>query len=325
MRRRDGCLKKKRSRDLTHDNINKEYLNHDIKQLRKILGPNSKDLDFFEEALQWPHKPQATLDAEWELLCSEYAKLTGSSKNHDGVEVPSMSDLCYYIGDWALKYADMGTNIPTSNGEPPTSHPYWARNQVLLFADNGKICPRLFKQELEDELFSLIHYANKETEEENIFNALMKVEEVVRWFFFAGDEWLPMMMDYVVEEYEKRLRRGLMQEQPTPFCDLLYEIIRGKNVARIPLQELLILMKDFVNQCEKIKHRDFSWAPHTSTFYNKLPVVSPPVHKNDNHQQINKNGGSHISKKKRYLYAVFFILGICMVLFAATYRHYVLQ
>ena len=22
----------------------------------------------------------------------------------DGEEVPSMSDLCYYIGDWAIKY-----------------------------------------------------------------------------------------------------------------------------------------------------------------------------------------------------------------------------
>jgi len=316
MRRRGGCLKKKRSRDLANDTI-KEYLNYDIKQLRKILGPDSKDLDFFEEALQWPHKPQATLDAEWDFLCSEYAKLTGSGKNHDGVEVPSMSDLCHYIGDWALKYADMGTNIPTSTGTPPTSPPYWARNQILLFADNGKICTRQFKQELEDELFYLIHYANKETDEESMFKALMKVEEVARWLFFAGDELLPMM-DYIMEEHEKRLRRGLIQEQQTPFCDLLFESIQGKNASRISIQKHLEQMKDFVSQCEKIKQRDFSWALQTSTLYNKLPIVSPPA-------QTNSPAHANPSNKKKIsFYAIFFILGMCVVLFGTAYMQYVL-
>jgi len=301
---------------LTQETFNPN-LSHDIKQLRRILGPGSKDLDFFEEALQWPHKPQATLDAEWDFLCSEYAKLTGSSKNYDGVEVPSMSDLCYYIGDWALKYADMGTNIPTCTGSPPNCHPYWARNQVLLHADNGKICPMIFKQELEDELFYMIHYGYKETDEDRIFKELTKAEEVVRWLFFAGDEWIPVMMEYILEDYEKRLRRGLIQEQATPFSDLLYDMVKGKDVSRVSMEEHLALIKDFVKQCEKVKHREFSWIRHKSTLYNKLPTTSPPKPK----KILSKHDTGFVQRSS--LYGVIFVFGICVVLLAATYPRYV--
>lgn len=47
----------------------------------------------------------------------------------------------------------------------------------------------------------------------------------MKHFFFAGND-LAQTFEYVCEEYEKRLRRGLVQVQTTPFSDLLYKIIK---------------------------------------------------------------------------------------------------
>ncbi len=47
----------------------------------------------------------------------------------------------------------------------------------------------------------------------------------MKCFFFAAGSDLAQIFDYVCEEYERRLRRGLLREQNTPFCDLLYSMV----------------------------------------------------------------------------------------------------
>lgn len=66
------------------------------------------------------------------------------------------------------RYAEMGNTIPTSSGKTPLLAPYWAKNQVLLFADNGRVCPLEFKQEMDDELLFLLHSANIDEENDSI-------------------------------------------------------------------------------------------------------------------------------------------------------------
>jgi len=278
--------KRKKNGDLLNYNSSnniKEFILHDHKLLQKILGPDSKDLDYLEDHLPWPIKPQADLDAEWDTLCDEYSKLTGSRVNNDGAQIPSMADLCYYIGDWALKYVGTGNNIPTASGEPATCLPYWSRNQVLLYANSNKVCPPQFKQELDDEIFYLLHLAHKdyESDDDNEDNnnsttkniALEKVEILVRYFFFAGRD-LSSTFDFISEEYEKRLRRGLVAVQQTPFCDLFCTMVFSCNGHFIKNpQEHLNKIKSFVVECEKLQNREFSWPPENPTFYEKLPLT----------------------------------------------------
>ena len=37
-----------------------------------------------------------------------------------------------------IRYAEMGNTMPTTSGKTPVLPPYWAKNQVLLYADNGR-------------------------------------------------------------------------------------------------------------------------------------------------------------------------------------------
>ncbi len=60
----------------------------------------------------------------------------------------------------AKRYAEMASNIPTQSGKPPVMHSYWAKNQILLYADNGTVCPPDFKQEMDNEVFYLLHSVN---------------------------------------------------------------------------------------------------------------------------------------------------------------------
>lgn len=251
--------------------INNEVVKHDLERLRKILGP-CKDIEELEEVLTWPQKAQAEQDAEWLALCNEYTKLTGGTQHMDGVEVPSMYDVCYYIGDWAIKYAEMGNTIPTTSGKTPLLPPYWAKNQVLLYADNGKVCPYEFKQEMDDELLYLLHSAN--IDEQNDIVIMKKMEVVMKIFFFAGKD-LGQMFEYVCEEYEKRLRRGLLKEQSTPFCDLLYKIVEtGKQTS---VSQQLELVKSFVVECEAMKGRHYAWGIKNTAFDIRLPsCLHPP-------------------------------------------------
>jgi len=263
---------------------------HDLERLRKILGP-CKDIDELEEVLTWPQKAQAEKDAEWLLLCNEYAKLTGSTQPMDGIEIPSMADLCYYIGDWALKYAEMGTTIPTASGKTPSLPPYWSKNQVLLYADNGRVCPSEFKQEMDDEVFYLLHSINidssinggnsgssegsDESDQEILYPEIIrKLEAVMKYFFFAGDD-LAQTFEYVCEEYEKRLRRGLLQVQTTPFSDLLYKIT-DSGLKQVTQSQQIELVKSFVVECELLKSRDFQWGLKNATFDLRLPSCLPP-------------------------------------------------
>jgi len=245
---------------------------HDLERLRKILGP-CKDIEELEEVLTWPQKAQAEQDTEWLALCNEYTKLTGGTQHMDGVEVPSMYDVCYYIGDWALKYAEMGNTIPTSSGKTPLLPPYWAKNQVLLFADNGRVCPNEFKQEMDDELLFLLHSAN--IDEQNDTVVMRKLEVVMKIFFFAGKD-LAQIFEYVCEEYEKRLRRGLLQGQSTPFCDLLYKIVQPEKGIPLTLNQQIEMVKSFVSECEALKGRHFEWSLSNSTFDVRLPSTLPP-------------------------------------------------
>jgi len=250
--------------------LNNEVVKHDLERLRKILGP-CKDIEELEEVLTWPQKAQAEQDAEWLALCNEYSKLTGGMQHMDGVEVPSMSDLCYYIGDWAIKYAEMGNTIPTMSGKTPLLPPYWAKNQVLLFADNGRVCPHEFKCEMDDELLFLLHSAN--IDEQNDTIVMRKMEVVMKVFFFAEKD-LAQIFEYVCEEYEKRLRRGLLQGQSTPFCDLLYKIVEAEKDFSLSRQ--IELVKSFVVECEELKGRHFAWGLTNASFDVRLPSCLPP-------------------------------------------------
>lgn len=250
--------------------LNNEVVKHDLERLRKILGP-CKDIEELEEALTWPQKAQAEQDAEWLALCNEYTKLTGGTTHMDGMEVPSMYDLCYYIGDWAIKYAEMGNTIPTMSGKTPLLPPYWAKNQVILFADNGRVCPREFKHEMDDELLFLLHSAN--IDDSNDPAVMKKMEVVMKVFFFAGKD-LAQIFEYVCEEYEKRLRRGLLQGQSTPFCDLLFSIVELEK--DLTLSRQIELVKSFVVECEAMKGRHFSWGLTNATFDLRLPSCLPP-------------------------------------------------
>lgn len=254
--------------------LNNEVVKHDLERLRKILGP-CKDLEELEEVLTWPQKAQAELDAEWLLLCNEYTKLTGLNQPMDGIEVPSMSDLCYFIGDWAVKYVEMGNTIPTTSGKTPVLPPYWAKNQVYLFADNGHVCPQEFKQELDDEVFCLLHSTNIEGVDDT--DVIKKLEAVMKYFFFAGKD-LAQTFEYVCEEYEKRLRRGLIQVQTTPFSDLLYKIteIEKKDKKETTQSQQIELVKAFVLECELLKGRHFTWGLKNATFDLRLPSCHPP-------------------------------------------------
>lgn len=62
-----------------------------------------------------------------------------------------------------IRYAEMGNTMPTTSGKTPVLPPYWAKNQVLMYADNGKVCPPEFKKEMDDELFYLLHSTNVES------------------------------------------------------------------------------------------------------------------------------------------------------------------
>jgi len=251
--------------------VNNEYVKHDLERLRKILGP-CKDIEELEEVLTWPQKAQAELDAEWSLLCNEYTKLTGETQPMDGTEVPSMSDLCYYIGDWAIKYAEMGNTMPTTSGKTPVLPPYWAKNQVLLYADNGRLCPPEFKKEMDDEVFYLLHTTNVEGQDDN---DIKKLETVMKYFFFAGKD-LARTFECVCEEYEKRLRRGLMQVKPTPFSDLLYKMTNLNKDTQLSQMEKIELVKSFVVECEELRGRQFDWGLKNATFDLRLPSCSPP-------------------------------------------------
>jgi len=319
---------------------NKEFIVHDHKLLQKILGPESEHLDYLEDNLPWPLKPQADLDAEWDVLCDEYSKLTGSRNNNDGTEIPSIADLCYYIGDWALKYVGMGNNIPTQTGTPPTCAPYWARNQVLLFADNGKVCPPQFKLDLEDEIFFLLHHANKVVDDEEDENkedsmassskniALEKVEIVVRYFFFAGKD-LHKMFEFIYEEYEKRLRRGLIGvHQTTLFCDLFCNMVFSCNGDFIKNpRDHLNKIKNFVVECEKLKTRSFFWPPQSCSFYEKLPLTDSGDNTNSTKISVlgnNDNLSTNNTKNRNKLMAFTKVIGI-IGLFVSMYIIFVVK
>eukprot|EP01111_Echinosteliopsis_oligospora_P011835 TRINITY_DN3992_c0_g1_i1.p1 TRINITY_DN3992_c0_g1~~TRINITY_DN3992_c0_g1_i1.p1 ORF type:complete len:382 (-),score=115.53 TRINITY_DN3992_c0_g1_i1:36-1181(-) len=260
----------------------KEHLLLDLNRLRKILGPcRTEDLDDLQETLTWPHKPEPELDAEWTSLCSDYSKLTGSDANSDGLEKPSISDVCYYINHWAVKFAEVGNALPTDSGLLPKSLPHWAKNQVLLYADNGKLCPPCFKEELDHELFYLLHHANslnledEEGEDDDEYDPenhiyIDKVKVMLQFFFFGGKD-ITQVFSYLYEEYEKRLRRGLISEQTTPFVDLFYE--RANNF-RTGKRHLIDEVKSFVIECEKMMGRSFEWnAPlKQSAFKDLLPT-----------------------------------------------------
>lgn len=68
----------------------------------------------------------------------------------------------------------------------------------------------------------------------------------MKHFFFAGSD-LAQTFEYVCEEYEKRLRRGLVQVQTTPFCDLLYKIVCGSPTS--PLNNSLSQQIELVCFC----------------------------------------------------------------------------
>jgi len=245
---------------------------HDLERLRKILGP-CKDIEELEEVLTWPQKAEAEQDAEWLALCNEYSKLTGGTQPMDGIEAPSMSDVIYFIGDWSLKYAEMGSTIQTASGKTPLLAPYWAKNQVTLFADNGRVCPNEFKQEMDDELLFLLHSANIDEQNDTIF--MRKLEVVMKVFFFAKKD-LAQIFEYVCEEYEKRLRRGLLQGQSTPFCDLLYKIVQPEKQISLTLHQQVDMVKSFVCECESLKGRHFEWGLPNATFDLRLPSTLPP-------------------------------------------------
>lgn len=250
--------------------LNNEVVKHDLERLRKILGP-CKDIEELEEVLTWPQKAQAEQDAEWLTLCNEYTKTTGVTQCNDGVEVPSVSDLCYYIGDWAIKYAEMGNTMPTTSGKPSLAPPYWAKNQIMLHADNGRVCPLEFKQEMDDELMYLLHSANIDDQNDTI--VMKKMEVVMKTFFFAGKD-LAQIFEYVCEEYEKRLRRGLLQGQNTPFCDLLYKMVETSK--QLTMSQQIEQVKQFVSECEELKGRHFQWGLKNATLELRLPSCTPP-------------------------------------------------
>lgn len=65
----------------------------------------------------------------------------------------------------------MGTTMPTASGKTPTLPAYWAKSQVLLYADNGRVCPVEFKQELDDEIFCLLHSSNSSSGSEDGYDS----------------------------------------------------------------------------------------------------------------------------------------------------------
>jgi hypothetical protein len=74
----------------------------------------------------------------------------------------------------------MGNTIPTKSGNTPNLPPYWAKNQVLLFADNCKVCPPEFKKEMDDEVIYLLHSTNIDGSDDDL---VIKKLEVCNFFF----------------------------------------------------------------------------------------------------------------------------------------------
>eukprot|EP01114_Cavostelium_apophysatum_P023182 TRINITY_DN8656_c0_g1_i1.p1 TRINITY_DN8656_c0_g1~~TRINITY_DN8656_c0_g1_i1.p1 ORF type:complete len:274 (-),score=19.54 TRINITY_DN8656_c0_g1_i1:126-947(-) len=167
--------------------------------------------------------PRTHLDDEWEMLCIAGKNVTGASTNSDGLEVPSLADICYSLDDWAWKYADMSLEIPLPYPRRcPQLPPYWGMNQSKLFSCYGTVCPLPVKKQIESEIELIVSQAPNKRD--------LSLESLAPFlcFFFAisgpyGERGLQIYKKWIEKQhsYGKGNPFGKNPATSTPFCDMI--------------------------------------------------------------------------------------------------------